>query len=47
MLELSFQHNGTYRNNFFDVDLETTLKSPSGIEHQAKGFFYGGEQVED
>jgi len=43
VLELSFQHNGAYRDNFFDVDLETILKSPSGVEHRAKGFFYGGD----
>ena len=41
VLELSFQHNGAYRNNFFDVDLEATFKSPSGVEHRVKGFFYG------
>src|SRR5208283_3809913 len=41
VLELSFQHNGAYRDTFFDVDLETTLKSPSGVEHRTKGFFYG------
>jgi len=41
VLELSFQHNGAYRDNFLDVDLDTMLKSPSGSEHRAKGFFYG------
>ena len=41
VLELSFQHNGAYRDNFLDVDLETILKSPSGVEHRIKGFFYG------
>src|SRR5271157_1837427 len=41
VLELSFQHNGNYGNNFFDVDLETILRSPSGVEHRVKGFFYG------
>jgi len=41
VLELSFQHNGAYRDDFFDVDLETTLKSPSGVEHRVRGFFYG------
>jgi Domain of unknown function (DUF5060) len=41
LLELSFQHNGIYQSNFFDVDLETTLKSPSGKDHRVKGFYYG------
>jgi uncharacterized protein DUF5060 len=41
VLEISFQHNGLYQNNFFDVDLETTLTSPTGNEHRVKGFFYG------
>jgi hypothetical protein len=41
VLELSFQHNGVYRDNFFDVDLKTVLKSPSGVEHPVHGFFYG------
>ena len=43
VFELSFQHNGLYQNNFFDVDLETVLKSPSGKQHRIKGFFYGGD----
>jgi Domain of unknown function (DUF5060) len=41
LLELTFRHNGSYRNNFFDVDLQTILKSPSGIEHRVNGFFFG------
>ena len=41
VLELSFEHNGAYRNNFFDVDLDATLTSPAGVEHRVKGFFYG------
>ena len=41
LLELSFQHNGNYSNNFFDVDLEAVLKSPSGVKHRVKGFYYG------
>ena len=38
--ELAFQHNGVYRDNFLDVHLEANLRSPSGIEHRATGFFY-------
>jgi Domain of unknown function (DUF5060) len=41
VLEFSFQHNAHYQNNFFDVDLEAILKSPSGKENRVKGFFYG------
>jgi len=41
VLEVSFQHNGAYRDNFFDVNLETIFESPSGVEHRIKGFFYG------
>ena len=40
LLELSFRHNGSYVNKFLDVDLEATFKSPSGLEHRVKGFFY-------
>jgi len=43
LLELSFEHNGAYRNNFFDVDLDATLTSPAGVEHRVRGFFYGGD----
>ena len=38
--ELSFRHNGVYRNDFLDVDLEATLKSPSGVAHRVLGFYY-------
>jgi hypothetical protein len=41
VLELAFQHNGVYRDNFFDADLKAVLTSPSGVEHQVQGFFYG------
>ncbi len=41
VLELAFQHNGVYRDNFLDVHLEANLRSPSGIEHRVTGFFYG------
>lgn len=43
ILELSFRHNGVYRNNFFDVYLEATLTSPSGVEHRVKGFYYAAD----
>jgi len=43
ILELSFKHNGAYENNFFDVELQTVFTSPDGIQHLAKGFFYGGD----
>ncbi len=41
VLELSFEHNGAYRNNFFDVDLKAVFKSPTGVQHRMGGFFYG------
>jgi len=43
VLELSFRHSGDYRNKFLDVDLEAILKSPSGVEHRIKGFFYDND----
>jgi len=43
LLELSFRHNAAYRNKFLDVDLGADLKSPSGVEHRVRGFFYGGD----
>jgi hypothetical protein len=43
ILELSFQHNGTYENKFFDVDLTAVFVSPDGTEHHIRGFFYGGD----
>ena len=43
ILELSFKHNGIYKNNFFDVSLETFFISPSGIQHRVKGFYYGND----
>jgi hypothetical protein len=43
ILEFSFWHNGVYRNNFRDVDLDAVLRSPSGVEHRIGGFFYGGD----
>ena len=43
VLELSFRHNGAYKNSFLDVDLEAILTSPSGVQHKIQGFFYGGE----
>jgi Domain of unknown function (DUF5060) len=42
IFELSVDHNGVYSNNFFDVDLDAKFRSPTGIEHRIKGFFYGG-----
>jgi hypothetical protein len=43
ILELSFKHNGDYKNKFFDVELQTVFMSPDGIQHVVKGFFYGGD----
>jgi hypothetical protein len=43
ILELSFKHNGSYENNFFDVELQTVFTSPESMQHPAKGFFYGGD----
>ncbi len=43
LLEMSFRHNGDYRNKFSEVDLDADLKSPSGAEHRVSGFFYGGD----
>jgi hypothetical protein len=42
ILEFTFRHNGTYRNKFFDVDLDAVLRSPSGLERRVKGFYYAG-----
>lgn len=41
LLEFSFRHNGAYRNQFLDVDLEAILTSPSGIQRRLIGFYYG------
>jgi hypothetical protein len=43
ILELSFKHNGTYGNNFIDVDLRAEFTSPSGIQHEVKGFYFDGD----
>ena len=43
ILEMSFMHNGTYKNNFFDVSLQATFTSHSGSKWSIKGFYYGGE----
>jgi Domain of unknown function (DUF5060) len=41
LLEVTFRHNGVYANNFLNVDLEAIVRSPSGVEHRVKGFYYG------
>ena len=43
IFELSFKHNGVYDNNIFDVALNVTFTSPSGVQRHVKGFFYSGD----
>lgn len=43
VLELSFQHSGTYRNKFLDVDIAAVFISPGGVQHHVQGFYYGGD----
>jgi hypothetical protein len=43
LLELSFRHNGSYDNNFFDVALGTVFTAPNGVQHRIGGFYYGGD----
>jgi hypothetical protein len=42
LLEISFKHDGPYRNRFFDVTLTVEFRSPDGSVHRRSGFFYGG-----
>jgi Domain of unknown function (DUF5060) len=43
ILELSFQHNGSYDNSFFDVTIEAVFTTPSGAQRRISGFYYGDE----
>ena len=41
IFELSFKHNATYNNSFFEVNVDVIFTSPGGVKHKVKGFFYG------
>jgi len=40
VFELSLKHSGIYQNNFIDVSIDADFTSPSGIQHDVKGFYY-------
>jgi hypothetical protein len=40
ILELSFRHNGVYKDNFFDIEINASFTSPSGAVYNIKGFYY-------
>jgi hypothetical protein len=42
LLEVTFEHNGTYANKFFEVSVEAVFTSPTGKQRRIKGFYYGG-----
>ena len=44
VLELSFQHQGTYENPFFDVALETNFVAPDGRTLARKGFYHSQDR---
>jgi hypothetical protein len=44
VLELTFRHEGTYTNPFFDVTIEVVCRSPSGKQFSVGGFHYGSSQ---
>jgi hypothetical protein len=43
LLELSFKHNGAYRNKFFDAAVAVNFVSPDGQGHRRAGFFFGDD----
>ena len=44
VFELSFQHEGKYRDPTWDVTIGVTLTSPSGKKAEVGGFFYGSSK---
>src|SRR5262249_10812965 len=43
VLELSFRHNGTYDNAFFDAAVEVDFIAPDGRTLLRKGFYHSGD----
>ena len=41
VFELTFRHENSYANPFFDVTIQVTFRSPSGEQVQVGGFHYG------
>ncbi|MEK7677144.1 MAG: DUF5060 domain-containing protein [Verrucomicrobiota bacterium] len=41
VFEITFQHDRSYANPFFDVTIEVTFTSPSGKQSRVGGFHYG------
>ncbi|MFQ6049066.1 MAG: DUF5060 domain-containing protein [Phycisphaerae bacterium] len=44
VFELTFQHDGKYRNPTWDVTIEVRLASPTGKRYTVGGFFYGSSR---
>ena len=40
VFEITFRHDGTYHNPFFDVTIDVTFTSPSGRKATVGGFHY-------
>lgn len=47
VFELTFQHNGEYRDATWDVSINVTFQSPSGREQTVGGFFYGSSKRQE
>ncbi len=45
IFEIDFTHENSYKDCFFDVDIEMNLKSPSGKGFKVGGFFYGSKEM--
>ena len=44
VFELTFQHDGKYRDATWDVSIDVTFRSPSGRTFSVGGFFYGSSK---
>jgi len=44
VFELTFRHDGKYRDPTWDVTIDVTFQSPSGREQSVGGFFYGSSK---
>lgn len=44
VFELTFQHQGRYRNPTWDVEIDVEFTSPDGEKYKVGGFFYGSSK---
>ena len=47
VFELTFQHDGEYRDPTWDVSIKVNLQSPGGRESSVGGFFYGSSKPQE